>query len=213
MWIPSPPSDSTGLSTALDLIDKITKILALLIGGMWAYLNYVRGRTFKRRLEPSITGKTILSKGVLFLSGLAEVKNVGLSKVPIEQKGTAVEVLALKLRNDDADAPELHTEDVDVRSVFKRHGWLEPGEHIQESFFLPVPEKSHLVALRLRLRIVADGIEWNADSVVELKAEDEVGWAFGDLCASRNSYASLPSQDKEDDTRTSAIEDRKKPKA
>jgi hypothetical protein len=82
---PAAVNQSRHLSDVLDIIDKVTKIIALFIGAGWAYLNYLRGRTFKRRLEPSITGKTIRSKGLLLLSGVAQVKNVGLSKVVIQQ--------------------------------------------------------------------------------------------------------------------------------
>jgi len=160
-------NQSKHLSDVLDIIDKATKIIALLIGAGWAYLNYLRGRTFKRRLEPSVTGKTIRSKGLLLLSGVAQVKNVGLSKVVIQQRGTAIEILALVKQTRESDTA-LGTEDVDVLSVFKVHGWIEPGEVIEESFLVPVGEHPEILAFRLRLRIVSEGIEWNCDSLVEV---------------------------------------------
>jgi len=164
---PAVVSQSKHLSDVLDIIDKVTKIIALFIGAGWAYLNYLRGRTFKRRLEPTITGKTIRSKGLLFLSGVAQVKNVGLSRVVVQQRGTAIEVLAL-VRQARENNPDLGTQDVDVLSVFKVHGWIEPGEVIEESFLVPVPEHPETLAFRLRLRIVSEGIEWNCDSLVEI---------------------------------------------
>lgn len=169
MWGLPPPTEPTPhLSAILDVIDKGTKILALVIGAGWVYLNYLRGRTFKHRLEPNISGKTIRSKGVLLLSGLAQVKNVGLSKVLIQQKGTAIEVLSCVLRDSQAGSSKLSNQDVAVLSVFEEHGWIEPGEQIEESFLLPVSEDIGSVAFRLGLRIVSEGIEWNADSIVEI---------------------------------------------
>jgi hypothetical protein len=158
----------------LDIIDKVIKILALLIGAGWAYLNYRRGRTFKRRLEPTITGKTIRSQGILLLSGVAQVKNVGLSKVAVQQRGTAIEILAI-LRRPEGKKLGLDTADVDVCSVFEAHGWIEPGETIEESFLVSVPERPDILAFRLRLRIVSGGIEWNCDSVVEIGASGATG--------------------------------------
>jgi len=171
---PAVVSQSKHLSDVLDIIDKATKILALFIGAGWAYLNYRRGRTFTRRLEPTVTGKTTRSKGALLLSAVAQVKNVGLSKVTIQQRGTALEVLAVVNRSNEQKL-SLGTEEVAVRSVFEKHRWVEPGETIEESFVLPVPERLETVAFRLRVRIVSNRIEWNCDSVVEIIADHPVG--------------------------------------
>jgi hypothetical protein len=169
MWgLAAPSEQSTHLSAVLDVIDKVTKILALIVGAGWVYLNYLRGRTFKHRLEPNISGKISRSKGILLLSGLAQVKNVGLSKVLIQQTGTAIEVLNCILAESQTGPPFLSDQDITVRSVFEAHGWIEPGEQIEESFLIPVPEGSGTVAFRLGLRIVSEGIEWNADSIVEI---------------------------------------------
>jgi hypothetical protein len=172
LGLPAPADQSTHLSDVLDVIDKATKIIAVFIGAGWVYLNYVRGRTFKHRLEPSISGKTIRRKGVLFLSGLAQIKNVGLSKVPIEQRGTAIQIFASVLQHEETGEPRLVSQDVAVLPVFELHGWLEPGEEIEESFLLPVAEDNQAVALRLGLRIVSRHIEWNADAIVEIALED-----------------------------------------
>src|ERR1700675_1127674 len=93
---PQAPEQASRLGTALDVVDKVIKILAVVIGGAWAYLNYVRGRTYKKRLETNVSGEWFENKGLSFLSGSAHLKNVGLSKFPIEQKGTAILVYDLQ---------------------------------------------------------------------------------------------------------------------
>ncbi len=170
-------AEPSQLSAVLDVIDKVIKILAVLIGGGWAYLNYRRGRTFKRRLEPSISGKTIRRDRKLFLSGLAQLKNVGLSKVVIEQEGTAIEVIGLRPLGASGDT--IMRDELAVLPVFESHGWIEPGEPIQESFFLPVPSGDDLAAIQLRLRIVSKGIEWNGDSTVEIATDQPAAPANG----------------------------------
>jgi hypothetical protein len=162
-----PVANST-LSTTLDVIDKIVKIVAVLIAGAWGYLNYRRGRTFKHRLEPRITGKIFAKDENWMLCGEAQLKNVGLSRVTIEQKGTAI-IVDDQLLVKEVDKPaRVVTERTAVLEVFKKHGWIEPGEPIEQSFLIVLPERRNRVAARLSLRIVAEGIEWNDDAIAEI---------------------------------------------
>jgi hypothetical protein len=169
LFQPVPPGPTLSQHLTLDVIDKLVKIAAVMIGALWAYLNYVRGRTFKKRLELTICGKTLRRGAGLLLSGSAELKNVGLSKVAIEQRGTAILIYDLKaassLQKEPINAVEERTL---VLSVFENHGWIEPGETIQQSFLLQLPETQERIGIKLELRIVAAYIEWNANSIVEL---------------------------------------------
>jgi hypothetical protein len=169
MVVPPVPAQSSPLSSLLDVVDKATKILALLIGSGWAYLNYVRGRTFKKRLELKISGKRIQSRGVSLLSGAAQIKNVGLSKFPIEQKGTAILFFDLKPSASVTQPLEAAEERVGVREIFKDHAWIEPGETIEENFLLQLPEDDARLAMKMDLRVVAAHIEWNANCIVEFE--------------------------------------------
>jgi hypothetical protein len=163
----SIPEPDSCLSSILDIVDKVTKVLALVIGGAWAYLNYRRGRTFKKRLELKVTGKTAQEGKILFLSGTAQIKNVGLSKFPIEQRGTAILIFDLTPAASVTQPADFIEKRAGVRSVFKEHGWIEPGETIEESFLLQLPENEERVAMKLDLRVVAAHIEWNANCIVE----------------------------------------------
>lgn len=146
---------------------EIVKTLAILFGGVWAYWKFVRGRTFRRRLELTISGTSFERQGACYLSGVAQLKNIGLSKVTIEQEGTAIEVFRIS----DVKS-QLSEEDLQTREVFAEHGWIEPGETIEEPFLLAIPEAGEqTIALRLHLRIVSRGmlsraVEWNAGAVV-----------------------------------------------
>lgn len=162
----TPPPSS--LSTTLDIIDKVVKVAAVFIAAAWGYLNYRRGRTFKRRLEPKISGKIFLSNGTWILTGVAQLKNVGLSVVTIEQKGTAIVIDDLLVVTDAGKPARIASDNVAVLEVFKSHGWIEPGEPIEQSFLITLPERANRVGARMRLGIVSHGIEWNDDTVAEV---------------------------------------------
>jgi hypothetical protein len=174
---------SSSLSTTLDVLDKVVKILAVIIGSAWAYLNYRRGRTFSHRLEPEISGKIFRYRNAWVLSGVAKVKNLGLSKVSIEQRGTAIIIDDLVLKTSQEESPKLETEEISngVLEVFKAHGWIEPGEPIEESFLFALPLQSDRVAVRVELRIVSEDIEWNADSIAELPQQPQEDTELGQL--------------------------------
>lgn len=161
---------TTGVPDALDRLDKIIKVVAVVLGGIWTYLNYVRGRTFKRRLELSVTGKLLQSGSNILVTGVAQVKNVGLSKVSISRTPSAIMIDDLYI---DSSAPDkVASEEVGIQDVLADHGWVEPGEVIQESFLVPLLPRMNRVASRIRMRIVSrsllfKNIEWNADCIAE----------------------------------------------
>ena len=170
-------AQNAGAAISLDAIDKIVKVIAVILGGIWTYLNYVRGRTYKRRLEPKISGKIVpgVGAGALMVIGTAQTKNVGLSKVDIEASGTAVIVADMVPGKSARGVAKIVEASIPggVLGVFEKHGWLEPGETIDESFAVPLPPRNDRAAVRLRLRIVSrhwlfKNIEWNADAIAEL---------------------------------------------
>src|SRR5205085_2054063 len=50
--------------------------------------------------------------------------------------------------------------------VFEKHGWVEPGELIEDQRLIALPAGKY-VALRLSLRVTASGIEWNSWTIIE----------------------------------------------
>src|SRR5450759_3744275 len=203
------------LSTAFDVIDKVVKILAVIIGAAWAYLNYLRGRTFKHRLEPEISGKIFQFRDSWLISGIASVKNLGLSEVTIEQHGTAVIIDDLILQTSQGHSLKIETAEIagGVLKIFEPHGWIEPGEPIEESFLFALPPQTDRVAVRLGLRIVSADIEWNADSIVELpqppSENQSIGWSWSGGAAQAKGTKNLIVQNAESEEHTRKIESRK----
>jgi hypothetical protein len=64
---------------------------------------------------------------------------------------------------------DLHEEIVAVSTVFTRDSYIEPGESISDLLLLKLPsELGQPIWLRLRLRVVSGGIQWNEEDVIRL---------------------------------------------
>jgi hypothetical protein len=143
----------------LDVADKVVKAIALIVGASWALMNFKRGRTYSPRLEPKVSGEMFSKAGENYLLVNCRVKNVGQSVYKIEERGTGCEVISLSKSG---------RKRLDVINPFKdRHGWIEPGEQIEEPFILPIPDPNTFVALKLDLRVVSNKIAWSGSSMVK----------------------------------------------
>ena len=75
-----------------EILKNVATIIAIGAGAVWAYFNFFKGRTYRSRLEPKVSGKVISRNGASYLIVTAQLKNVGLSDVRIDQKGSALRV-------------------------------------------------------------------------------------------------------------------------
>jgi hypothetical protein len=149
--------------TVLSAIESVLKCAAILLAGIWTYYIYVRGRVSRPRLKASISTERFIAARTEMLLLTIELQNVGTSKVPIQQKGTAVSVDLLNQISTHAHVPNWRT--TYVLEVFLKHGWIEPGEEITEELIFPA-EQLDGHAARLNLRIVSKGKEWNFSRIV-----------------------------------------------
>src|SRR5215203_2638373 len=86
---------TTQWQTILDLLQSGFTILAIFVAGAWTYYNYFKGKIYK--IEPEVSGSVVTLNDVLHLKATLGVKNVGLSKVDI-QEATVLEVTAHNAR-------------------------------------------------------------------------------------------------------------------
>jgi hypothetical protein len=147
---------------------KIAEIIAVFIGGVWAYYKFFRGRTFRPRLEFSLSGTAQHEKHSLQLLASVQMKNVGLSKIEITQSGTALIILRSLPVTEEAPAI-IQWQQLIVLPVFEKHAWIEPGETIKNQVLLELQLAES--AVKLDLRIVANGIEWNESSIIPIGTE------------------------------------------
>jgi hypothetical protein len=160
-------------SKFIDNAEKVSKICAIIIAGLWAYFNFFRGRIYRPRLEPKILYKIFNSEGRYYLIAIIQAKNVGLSKIVIKQEGTGLRVLIFnqstsmqKIRG-----IEIEWDHIQTLSVFENHEWIEPGETIEEQKIIAVSEHKDL-AFKLELRLVSNKTSWGCMTIVSPSVKD-----------------------------------------
>lgn len=155
----------------LDVADKAIKALAVTIGAAWTYNNVRRSRIYARKLEPCVSGTLFEKNGGLYVLISCELKNIGQTKYPIEQKGTYVGAVAISDQGEERRVLALE--------IFKDHDWIEPGEQISEPQIGPIPDLNTFIALKLVLRVVSGDEEWNVSSIVTAGASPGDNNALG----------------------------------
>ena len=152
----------TEMSTFAVLVESLLTSLAILAGGAWAYFKFFKGRTFRERLEIQVTAKmqNINEKRIVVAS--LKVSNIGFAKIPIEEKGTGLNVLICDFGEADYNwAKGGKWNDVATVSVLRGHSWIEPGESIidQQIFLLP---STPTEAIKFTLQVVSKKQSWTA---------------------------------------------------
>ena len=155
------------LNKWVDTVKGICEILAILAGGAWTYLNYFRGRVYKPRLECSVDASVERHSGHPFLKIIARIRNIGLSGVPIQQKGTALLIYSASVESRTPLFPRLvrWNEPVAAFDVFTGQKWVEPSEPLAESVMVALPD-GDVLTYKVALKVVSGEIWWTAETVV-----------------------------------------------
>lgn len=150
----------------LDILEKILKIAAYIIGALWVYFNYFKGRTYRPRLETNLEGELLNIGSTAFVKIVLEIKNVGLSKINIEQEGTAIRILTFNPSK--LEDPWEHQRTISVLSV---HKWIEPGETVKEHNLIPLLSKD-IIAVRGEVIIVSTKTMWETVAILTNKKSE-----------------------------------------
>jgi hypothetical protein len=165
-------------SLTLDNLDKLVKILAIIIGGIGAYYKFFKGRIFVLRLEPKVSGSVVCKDGVSYLQVTAAVKNIGLSKVDILHEPSGLRVTSYQGLPNMTGAELAVWSGATIFDVFKGDPCIEAGETVEEQYLVVVPgcEQEHR-AFQLELRIVyksswqTKSFYWLANGIVNWESE------------------------------------------
>ena len=154
-----------------DIAAHIGTLIGLGAAGVWGYFNFVKSRTYYPRMELSASGE-IRSKGMKqYLVPRVTLKNIGKSKVQLDQSGTGYRVWFAC--SDASGSGELTwSGGKPVYSIFEDHLWIEPGESIfDELRIFELPEDC--VAAKVQVRLTAPigwpnlkNTAWNCSAVV-----------------------------------------------
>jgi hypothetical protein len=171
---PTPPAASDWNKT-IDSSQKVVTALAVIIGGIWAWLKFFRGRTFRSRIELAVSAKIIMSGSSKFLKATMEMKNVGLSQAILKTDAVYLDVFlidAATVRSADRLYSARWSEPVTF-AVFQDHGWVEPSEEISDELLFQLPDNEQL-ACKLKLTVNSSGnflktqgTRWSATAIVD----------------------------------------------
>jgi hypothetical protein len=139
-------------------VGDIVTALAVLVGGLWAYFKFVRGRTYKPRLSVHMAAQWRNLEGVGdALHVRIRVTNIGASKVSLNQHGTGL-VVAFP-----ADVQHVAPDDVAWSPVvlpggnecwfeiFTEHAWVEPNETVSDDLLLDFDRTPMIAKLEANL--------------------------------------------------------------
>ncbi len=151
----------------LEGLEKVVMILAIIIGGLWAYYHYFRGRVYQPRLEADVSGDIKADDHHHHLNIKMSVKNVGLSKLDINRDASGLRVFAYTPPGDIKDLESANWERLGSFAVFKNHQWVESGETIEDHILLSV-QKGDYRAFRFMLRLVGRNISWKTEEIAHV---------------------------------------------
>jgi hypothetical protein len=150
----------------LDYTDKIVKIGAVVVGGSWAYMKFVKGRIYRDRLEPAVTGRVVSANKRNYVIATVTVKNVGASKVDITQRGTALRAFAFPVPGYTTPEADLQWTRLNTLSLFEQNSWIEGTESVSDTIMFPIAK--NILAVTLQVRIVAKKQQWYAKTIIDM---------------------------------------------
>jgi hypothetical protein len=149
----------------LDIIDKIIKLFAVLIGGVWTWWNYRKSRTYEQKLELEVGGEVYAAK-VLCGDFKVSVKNIGATKHAVSHQGTFCTLSVIR--------QDLSEERIKLFKVFEANDKIEPGESISDAHCWRITHRSEdILWIKLALRVLSNGVEWFSTRLIHVEREDE----------------------------------------
>jgi hypothetical protein len=136
----------------VDMIGTSVTSAALIVGGIWAYFHFVKRRTYRPRLDVSLTGNWHTVEGSPLLLAHIGATNIGASAVRLRQRGTGLRISALAESRVEAPAP-CDWQSLGVFEIFEEHEWIEPGETICDDLLLRLPFAAPMLC-RFEVRLV-----------------------------------------------------------
>ena len=173
--------------TWLDYTDKTVRIVAVILGGVWAYVKFARGRIFHKRLEPTVSGRCFRDKQGDYVIAAVKLKNVGASRADLQKRGTVLIVNGCARAKDSSPERPVDWNRLTVKSIFEYHAGVEPSETIEDSVMVDLP--ADLIAVRLEVRVVVSrgllrkNIEFNVNTIIEAPAEESSSGGVSDTLA------------------------------
>jgi hypothetical protein len=153
------------------ILENIITIIALALGAMVGYFKFIKGRVYRPRIEPAVTGRIEKLNGLTMLVVHSEAKNVGNSKISLgPSSGLDIFFDGVRLFPKGGQPLSIATvkwqEPISFR-VFRDHHWVESGETIREEqmFSLSSPD---LTAVKVALHLEVGRVTVTSMKIVAL---------------------------------------------
>ena len=147
----------------LDIVDKVIKLAAVFLGGLWTYWNYRKSRTYEQKLELEVVG-TVFVKKDLYGAVNVIVKNIGATKHAVQRDGSFCELCVVR--------DDLTEQSMELFRVFTHNDRIEPGESIADTQYWRIPHPiDDIIWIKLALRIVSNGVEWRSSCLIRVESE------------------------------------------
>jgi hypothetical protein len=152
------------IQSVVGIVGTVVTAVALTVGGLWAYFKFVKGRTYRPRLEVGMSGQWRQLEGVDLLHARITVRNIGNSVVTLLQRGTGLGVSVPAADQGTAPVAVAWTV-LRVFEILGEHEWIEPGEMVSDDVLLNlgIPEP---VPVRFESRLVWRWSGRDSDDIV-----------------------------------------------
>jgi hypothetical protein len=176
----APPQLPLDWKDFWDIVAHIGTVIGLLAAGVWAYFNFIKSRMYYPRLELAISGEIVSAPERQFVIPRVTLKNIGLSKVQLIQRGTGYRIWTIV--EGGVELRELQwTDGHRVYEILQEHKWIEPGESVfDETRIFSLPPDCIAVKIQARLvaqvwRLFKKNAEWNCSAILHRASPTGLG--------------------------------------
>lgn len=154
------PSVLDDIKTVAEIVNNAVTALAFVVGAVWAYFRFVKERTYRPRLEVTLSAFADVVGSRRLVRGRITVKNIGTSVVRLRQRGTGLRIS--KISHVPAEVYPVEWEVIGVFEILAEHAWIEPGESVTDESLVAIdfPDSEPLL-LESRLVWTTADVEGN----------------------------------------------------
>ena len=125
------------LTTVTGAVNDIVTSSAVIVGGIWAYFKFIRGRTFARRAELDVSPSIATADGNDYLAVTINLKNTGLSKLPLNSNMKIMRIFRM-INDSDSAAGLVEWERISTMRILDQHDWVESQETVADTLIYRV---------------------------------------------------------------------------
>ena len=140
---------ATDIKTVVETVQSAVTTVAVVVGAVWTYFKFIRGRTFRPHVQTQIDASWLPETADVGLIHVRiQVTNIGQAKVELDPDATGLYVSRMA---DKQTSPPSETrwDDYDVAyDLFSSHQWIEPGELVTDDLLIRLPAREDVIEIK-----------------------------------------------------------------